>query len=158
MKNNKLLIILSIVFLVFFAIIIVLLVSIKEKSTFKKPEFDKEVSKVPENFEFEKSVLNISKGYSIYISPNPKVFEDDYLKIDLVSIPSNEVYVKVRVLDKTGEVIGETGLLKAGDYLEKVKLNKKVEVNEKLIYKIMGYEVDTYISAGSVSLNTKVGE
>lgn len=158
MKNNKLVIILSTVLAIFLVIIIVLSVSIKEKETFKKPELDKNISKVPETLEYEKSVLNISDGYSIYISPNPKVFEDDCLKIDLVSIRSNEVYIKVRILDKEGNIIGETGLLKAGDYLEKVELNRKIETNEKLIYKIMGYEVDTYMSAGSVSLNTKVGE
>ena len=158
MKNNKLVIILLTILIILISIIIVLLVSIKDKETFKIPDFDKEISVIPDSLNYEKSVLNILNGYSVYISPNPKMVDDNYLKIDFVSVKTNSVYVKVRIFDKMGNVIGETGLLKPGDYLEKVKLNKNLEVNDGLTYKIMGYDKDTYISAGSVSLSTKVGE
>ena len=68
------------------------------------------------------------------------------------------MYVKVRILDSENNIIGETGILKAGDYLEKVKLSKSVKVNDNITYKIMGYDQDNYTSAGSVSLNTRIGE
>lgn len=157
MKKDKLLRILCIILAIFIVIIILLLLSINNKATFKKPEFDKNVREIPSELDYEDSVLSIVDGYSLYISPNPKIVDDNYLKIDLVSIKNNRVFIKVRILDENKEILGETGLLRAGEYLEKVKLNKNVNINDKIIYKIMGYEKDTYMSAGSISLNTRIG-
>lgn len=157
MKKNKLFVVLCAILVISIGIIVILLLRINEKSTFKKPEFDMGVSEIPAKLNYEESVLSIADGYSLYISPSPKILENNYLKIDLISMESNKIYLKVRILDENKNIIGETGLLKAGDYLEKVKLNKKVKEKDKIIYKIMGYEKDTYMSAGSVNLNTKVG-
>lgn len=158
MKNNKLLIILCTILAILAIVIVGLLFSIKSKESFKKPDFDSNVTEIPSDLDYQKSVLNILDGYSIYISPNPKIVDDDYLKIDFLSVSTNNVYVKVRILDSENNIIGETGILKAGDYLEKVKLSKSVKVNDNITYKIMGYDQDNYTSAGSVSLNTRIGE
>lgn len=158
MKNNKLLIILCTILAFLAIVIVVLLFSIKSKETFKKPDFESSVTEIPSDLDYQKSILNILDGYSIYISPNPKILDNNYLKIDFLSIPTNEVYIKVRILDSEKNIIGETGLLKAGDYLEKVKLSKSVKVNDNITYKIMGYDQNDYTSAGSVSLNTRIGE
>ena len=158
MKNNKLLIILCTILAILAIVIVGLLFSIKSKESFKKPDFDSNVTEIPSDLDYQKSVLNILDGYSIYISPNPKIVDDDCLKIDFLSVSTNNVYVKVRILDSENNIIGETGILKAGDYLEKVKLSKSVKVNDNITYKIMGYDQDNYTSAGSVSLNTRIGE
>ena len=158
MKNNKLLIILCTILAILAIVIVGLLFSINSKESFKKPDFDSNVTEIPSDLDYQKSVLNILDGYSIYISPNPKIVDDDYLKIDFLSVSTNNVYVKVRILDSENNIIGETGILKAGDYLEKVKLSKSVKVNDNITYKIMGYDQDNYTSAGSVSLNTRIGE
>ena len=158
MKKDKLLIILCSILVVFIVIICFLLISINYKGKFKKPSFDKNMIEIPEELDYEDSVLKILEGYSIYISPNPKLLDNDYLKIDLVSIEENTIFIKVRILDENDNIIGETDLLKPGSYLEKIKLNKKIKVNDQIKYKIMGYDKDTYMSAGSVTLNTRVGE
>lgn len=158
MKGNKLLIVLCTILVIFIGIIVFLLFSIKDKETFKKPKFDKNVSEIPEKLDYEKSVLNILSGYSVYISPSPVVLENDYLKVDMISLEDNTIFIKLRILDEKDNIIGETGILRPGDYLEKVKVNKKLKKNDQIKYKIMGYEKDSYMSAGSVTLNTRVGE
>ncbi|MBQ8404508.1 MAG: hypothetical protein IJX55_08825 [Clostridia bacterium] len=70
----------------------------------------------------------------------------------------NEVWLKLRVLDKGGKILGETGLIKPGEYVEKVTLSGTFEAGTEIVLKVMGYEPETYYSAGSVSLRTKIGE
>lgn len=53
--------------------------------------------------------------------------------------------------------MGETGLLKPGEYVKTVTLTKTLAAGENIKLKIMGYEPETYESAGSVSLNVTVG-
>ena len=107
MKNNKLLIILCTILAILAIVIVGLLFSIKSKESFKKPDFDSNVTEIPSDLDYQKSVLNILDGYSIYISPNPKIVDDDYLKIDFLSVSTNNVYVKVRILDSENNIISK---------------------------------------------------
>ena len=84
MKNNKLLIILCTILAVLAIVIVILLFSIKSKETFKKPDFESSVTEIPSDLDYQKSILNILDGYSIYISPNPKILDNNYLKIDFL--------------------------------------------------------------------------
>lgn len=70
---------------------------------------------------------------------------------------SNEKYLKLRVLDTEGNILGESGLLKPGEYVKSVELTEKLAAGTKIKLKIMGYEPEDYSSAGSVSLNVTVG-
>lgn len=70
---------------------------------------------------------------------------------------SNEKWLKLRVLDAEGNILGESGLLKPGEYVESVTLTKELAVGTAIKLKIMGYEPEDYTSAGSVSLNVTVG-
>lgn len=158
MKDKKSLIILCSILVVLVGVIVALLAVDKNKGTFKKPDFDSGVVEIPDNLEYEDKVLSVVSGYSVYISHEPKIVDDNYLKIDLVAPPTNNIYIKVRLLDKDKNIVGETGLLKAGEYLEKVKLDKNVKAKDNITYKIMGYEKNSYMSAGSVALNTRIGE
>ncbi len=156
MKKNKPIIILSVILLVLIIIIILLMVSIRNKSTFKKPEFDKNAtSTVPTNLDYQSKIFNVTDNYSIYIEPEP-VIKNNNIILNLISLDTNDILVKVRILSKD-KIVAETGLIKPGQYLEKVKLNKKLNVNDDITYIIMGYEKDTYLSAGSVKLNTRIG-
>lgn len=75
----------------------------------------------------------------------------------LTNPAENSVWLKLRVLDENGKTLGETGLLRPGEYVRCVTLSSTVKAGTKIKLKIMGYEPDTYISAGSVSLNTAIG-
>lgn len=73
------------------------------------------------------------------------------------SAEENEVYIKLRILDGEGNILGETGLLKPGEYVRKVQLSDTLPEGTAVKLKIMSYEPDTYLSAGTVSLNTQIG-
>ena len=67
------------------------------------------------------------------------------------------MWLKLRVLDEGGGVLGESGLVRPGEYVKDVTLAEKLPAGTKIKLKIMGYEPETYRSAGSATLNTAVG-
>lgn len=67
---------------------------------------------------------------------------------------SNEVWLKVRVLDEKGNIVGETGLVRPGEYVQTVELTTIPKSGTPITLKIMAYEPETYYSAGAASLNT----
>lgn len=82
--------------------------------------------------------------------------EDGKAVVYFTSPADNAVWLKLRVLDDTGTLIGETGLLKPGEYVKAVPLTKIPADGAAMKLKIMAYEPDTYLSMGAVSLNTTV--
>lgn len=71
---------------------------------------------------------------------------------------TNQIWMKLRILDEEGNILGESGLLKPNEYVETVALTKAVKPGCKVKLKIMAYEPETYYSAGSVILNTTLSE
>ncbi len=69
----------------------------------------------------------------------------------------NEKYLKLRVLDANGKILGETGLLKPGEYVRCVTLSGHLAAGTTVKLKIMGYEPADYTSAGSVLIKTQIG-
>lgn len=69
-----------------------------------------------------------------------------------------EIWLKLRVLDEDGNIIGETGLVKPGEYVKSVSIDKDISDGSSIKLKIMAYEPETYYSAGAVTLNTKIGK
>ena len=72
----------------------------------------------------------------------------------LTNPESNEVWLKVRVLDEKGNIVGETGLVRPGEYVQTVELTTIPKSGTPITLKIMAYEPETYYSAGAASLNT----
>lgn len=70
---------------------------------------------------------------------------------------SNTVWLKLRVLDAKGNILGETGLIRPGEYVQSVMLDTDLAIDERTIrLKMMSYEPDTYYSMGSAVLNAAV--
>ncbi|MDO4333941.1 MAG: hypothetical protein Q4C58_14835 [Eubacteriales bacterium] len=67
-----------------------------------------------------------------------------------------DVWLKLRILDENGAVIGESGLLKPGEYVKSVPLTSDITDEEAVRLKIMAYEPETYYSVGTVTLNTTI--
>ena len=68
----------------------------------------------------------------------------------------NVAWLKLRVYSESGELLGETGLIKPGEYVENVTLSKEPAVGTKIVLKSMGYEPETYHSTGAVTLKTSI--
>lgn len=70
---------------------------------------------------------------------------------------TNDVWLKIRILDEKGNILGETGLIRPGEYVKSVTFSEKVpKVGQKITMKIMGYQPETYYSAGAVNLATVI--
>ena len=65
----------------------------------------------------------------------------------------NAAWLRLRVLDEHGDVIAQSGILKPGQYITDLPLERLPSVGEKIQLKVMGYEAETYQSIGSVVLN-----
>jgi hypothetical protein len=66
----------------------------------------------------------------------------------------NTVWMKLRILDEKGNILGETGIIKPGEYVRTVRLQDMPSDGSPIQLKIMTYEPDTYYSEGAVVLNT----
>ena len=82
---------------------------------------------------------------------------DGSADIYLTNPETNYAWIKVRVMDEKGNILGETGLIKPGEYVKTVAFTTVPEIGAKIVLKIMAYEPNTYHSAGSASLNTVLG-
>lgn len=68
----------------------------------------------------------------------------------LTNLESNTVWMKVRVLDEKGNTLGETGIIKPGEYVQSVTLDTVPKTEKPIVLKIMAYQPDTYYSEGAV--------
>lgn len=76
----------------------------------------------------------------------------------LTNPESNTVWLKLRILDKDGNILGETGILKPGEYVQSVTLDNVPQSGDAISLKLMAYEPDTYYSAGAATLNTTIAQ
>lgn len=124
----------------------------KQDTTFTPPPFDAQTGmpEVPEELGWGK-IYQDGMGFSVYVSGKPQL-DTDGLLVYLTNPSENDVWIKLRILDDANEVLGESGLIKPGEYITSIDLEKPARNNVKL--KVMAYEPETYHSAGSIILNT----
>lgn len=80
--------------------------------------------------------------------------EQNKADIWLTNPQGSPVWLKLRVLDSGGNILGETGLLRAGEYVRSVAFDTVPARGEHVVLKIMAYEPETYRSGGAVEVNT----
>lgn len=139
------------------AVMIFTVITVKNKEVFTPPVFDRAaiagIPDVPENLGF--SPLEVEQGYKAYVCG--KLFADGR-NVDLyfTSPETNIVWLMLRITDETGNILGETGIIRPGEYVKTLVLNEmpEKEINVKL--KIIAYRPETYTSMGTVGLNTKL--
>lgn len=95
-------------------------------------------------------------GYRFSVCGNV-ITEGNTATVYLTNPAENEVWLKLRVLDENDNILGETGLIRPGEYVKDVALTENLTAGTKIKLKIMGYEPETYFSAGSATLNTTIG-
>lgn len=151
--KNKFVYLLGLVSAILVAIVIVLLINNKE---FVPPKIDSSsksgTPKYVENLGYKE--LKMSDDYNISIAGKPKL-DGKNLFIYFSSDKSSKYLFKLRIY-KNDLLISETGLIEPNHYIDKIKVGNKLSVGDKITYKVMGYERDTYYSAGEVLLDIRV--
>ena len=80
------------------------------------------------------------------------------LALCFASPVTNLVWMKARITDGEGTLLGETGILCPGQYVEYVQLTH-IPADHALYVRVMTYEPETYYSNGAVTVVvTAVGE
>lgn len=113
-----------------------------DNAAFVPPEFDAAaVRQEPPQIEDWREVKHTEYAFGVCGAVNTK--EGKSLTVWLYNDAENEnVWLKLRVKDAKGETIGETGLIKPGEALEKVQLERSIEEDEKITYYVMAYDKD----------------
>lgn len=95
-------------------------------------------------------------SYAVYLCGGILINEQNQADVWFYNLPENQSWIKLRFIDAQGEIIAETGLVRPGEYLQTVQFNRAVADDEKIAIKVMGYEPETYLSTGAVSVNPAV--
>lgn len=82
------------------------------------------------------------------------VIENSSADIWLTNPEGNTVWLKLRIMDENGNILGETGLITPGQYIQSVAIVQPLQAGTPVILKVMAYEPETYHSAGSITINT----
>ena len=101
------------------------------------------------------SELSVRAGYIVHVCGVLNADDDGTVAVFFSSDADNDVWLKLRLKNADGATIGETGILKPGEYVERVTLNDDAASGE-VVLQILGYEPETYYSAGSVTLATEL--
>ena len=94
-----------------------------------------------------------AKAFSFSVAGELTV-ESGKTDVWLTNPAKNTVWLKVRILDEQDAVLGESGLIRPGEYVQAVKLDTVPRSTANVSLKIMAYEPETYYSAGSARLKT----
>ena len=120
---------------------------------FTPPPFDANAPEVtdPSWREFDAGVFRVSLSGEIRVLGNAAA-------LWLTNPAENDVWMKLRILDREGHILGETGLIRPGEYLKEVYLEEVPPLGTEVVLKIMTYEPETYHSAGSITVHTAICE
>ena len=127
-----------------------------ESVAFTPPPFDENAVQgtpdVPENLGWGEIDAQVYKASICGVV----TVEDGKADVWFSNPESNTVWLKLRVLNANGNTLGETGLIRPGEYVQSIVFETIPEVGDSIGLKLMAYEPETYYSAGSATLNTTV--
>ena len=132
----------------------------QDTAEFTQPPFDAAamagVPEVPESLGYI-APYQEGMGYRFSVCGNV-VMVGNAAAVYLTNPEENDVWLKLRVLDENDTILGETGLIRPGEYVKDVALTENLPAGTKIKLKIIGYEPQAYFSAGSATLNTAIGD
>lgn len=100
--------------------------------------------------------VSISDGYMFGICSAPILTEDRQLQVWFSSPADNQVWMRLQVCGEGDSVLGETGVIKPGEYVEYVELTGELPAKETVVYQITGYTPESWHSAGNAELPVRL--
>ena len=128
------------------------------RGEFVPPEFEAAaVAGIPSGMDaascYSRLVLNedtaVSMCANLYI-------ENSSALVFLTADARNAGWIRIKILDAGGSVLGQSGLLRPGEYVRALALDRIPEAGTMLTVKILIYEPDTYLSLGSANAQVRV--
>ena len=136
---------------------VLLVVTRKEQGEFSPPPFDETAvvgapAVTDETLRY--SYLKMTDTLALALCAVCEMDEDG-LRIYFTSLEHNTAWVKVKVYSEKGKLLGESGLLRPGEYVEHIALSASPK-GDTLKIKVLSYEPDTYYSLGSAEIAVNV--
>lgn len=94
-------------------------------------------------------------GFSVWLCGSVTM-EGKNARLYFTNPDGNTVWLKARIMDAEGNILGESGILKPGSYVEHVTLASEPCEGTNISVKIMAYRAETYHSEGAIVLNTTI--
>ncbi|MFA5561432.1 MAG: hypothetical protein WDA00_02175 [Eubacteriales bacterium] len=157
---SPLLIALSVICCLSVAMMIYALITATHETPFSPPEFDRTAlvgtPEVPQALGYSR--LQVEQGFQAYVCGN-LLADGRQVDVYFTSPETNTVWLLLRLLDEQGRVLGETGIIRPGEYVKAVTLHAAPDGEQNLQLKIVAYQPETYVSMGTVGLHTtlKIG-
>ena len=158
MKKDTLITVLAIscVFCLAFMVLALCLGNRPEEAPFTPPPFDSTAvtgtPTVPEELSWQE--LD-AKAFRVGVC-GVVTLQGNSADIWLTNHEDNTVWLKARLLDEQGEILGETGLIRPGEYVQTVQFTKAPNKGDKIRIKVMSYTPDVYTSEGVASFETTI--
>lgn len=123
---------------------------------FVPPPFENNAEKgIPEDLPHGFGTMTVRPDYVIGMCAAPSL-DGPSLGLYFTSPETNAVWMKVRVYNEAGTLLGESGLLKPGEHLKTLVLDVVPPTADSLYATVLAYEPDTYYSEGSVNVELKI--
>ena len=121
------------------------------RGDFTPPPFEQNVPvgtpEVPDTAQY--GTMTGSEGFAFSLMATPTLEGND-LALYLASPTTNTVWLLVRVYDESGNLLGESGLIRPGEYLPALTLTALPE-SETVRASVLSYEMPTYYSMGAAN-------
>lgn len=121
------------------------------RGEFVPPDFDPAaITGVPENIPSEQGycTLTLSAEVAVLLCANIHI-ENNAAQVYFTSKEGNVGWLKIKLIDAEGNLLGESGLLRPGEFIPSVTLTEVPSAATLAQIKILIYEPETYLSLGS---------
>lgn len=154
MKKSNVILILSILSAVSVTVMVLALCFGQPRTQFTPPPFEANAEpgmpEVPEQLGYQELDVQV---FRVLLCGEVRT-GDGAAEIWFTNPVENTVWLKLRILDEQGNILGETGILRPGEYVRRVELTSTPETGTPVMLKVMAYEPETYYGAGSLLVNT----
>lgn len=121
--------------------------------TFTPPAFDSSaVDGMPEETAvagLPYGTLTLTQDIAVSLISQMSVNPDGQVDVWFTSHKDNTAWVRLRLMDAEGSTLGQTDLLRPGQYVQSITLGTIPEQSGVAQVKILTYEPDTYYSLGT---------
>ena len=95
------------------------------------------------------------EGLSIGMCGN-LIYRDGRVDVSFLSAGSNTVLTRVKLLNKKGKVLAQSGLIRPGEFVQYLSLSSVPRDGSGFTIKIYTYEPETYYSKGAVEAQVRI--
>lgn len=153
MKKNRIIAVLSILCVFSLSVMVLAVSQGNSGGAFVPPPFEPEARpgppEVPEGLGYQELDMQV---FRVCLCGAVQI-RDGAAEVWFTNPQDNPVWLKLRVLDEEGRILGQTGILQPGEYVRQVAV-ADVKPGTPVTLKVMAYEPDTYYSAGSLLFQT----